>query len=166
MVAEVVHGAPYRFRDPARFSLAHGGKDRHPYPVPIKVYDETIRMLKTAISNGKLRTRRGNESVEALGRSGAATGAHRKRTELRGCFRRRTRRLACARRALGVRVGDRGRKDRANAGELIERLSLRGGKADEAIQEANWSLCSVMTPGLLRFARNDGIIKRGSHARQ
>ncbi len=36
MVAEVVHGAPYRFRDPARFSLAHGGKDRHPYPVPIK----------------------------------------------------------------------------------------------------------------------------------
>src|ERR1051325_2277380 len=42
MVAEVVHGAPYRFADPARFSLAHGGKDRHPYPVPIKVYDQTI----------------------------------------------------------------------------------------------------------------------------
>jgi hypothetical protein len=38
MVAEVVHGAPYRFADPARFSLAHGGKDRHPYPVPVKVY--------------------------------------------------------------------------------------------------------------------------------
>ena len=46
MVAEVVHGAPYRFSDPARFSLAHGGKDRHPYPVPIKVYDETIRVMK------------------------------------------------------------------------------------------------------------------------
>ena len=41
MVAEVVHGAPYRFSDPARFSFAHGGKDRHPFPVPIKVYDET-----------------------------------------------------------------------------------------------------------------------------
>jgi hypothetical protein len=54
MVAEVVHGAPYRFRDPARFSLAHGGKDRHPYPVPIKVYDETIRVLKTAVQNAKL----------------------------------------------------------------------------------------------------------------
>jgi len=54
MVAEVVHGAPYRFRDPARFSLAHGGKHRHPYPVPIKVYDETIRVLKSAIANGKL----------------------------------------------------------------------------------------------------------------
>ena len=42
MVAEVVHGAPYRFQDPARFSLAHGGKDRHPYPVPLKVYDEIL----------------------------------------------------------------------------------------------------------------------------
>jgi uncharacterized protein len=51
MVAEVVHGAPYRFADPARFSLAHGGKDRHPYPVPIKVYDETIRVLKSAVQN-------------------------------------------------------------------------------------------------------------------
>ena len=54
MVAEVVHGAPYRFTDPARFSLAHGGKDRHPYPVPIKVYDETIRVLKSAVQNAKL----------------------------------------------------------------------------------------------------------------
>ena len=54
MVAEVVHGAPCRFADPARFSLAHGGKDRHPYPVPIKVYDETIRVLKSAVGNAKL----------------------------------------------------------------------------------------------------------------
>ena len=54
MVAEVVHGAPYRFGDPARFSLAHGGKDRHPYPVPIKVYDETIRVLKSAVQHAKL----------------------------------------------------------------------------------------------------------------
>jgi hypothetical protein len=54
MVAEVVHGAPYRFQDPARFSLAHGGKDRHPYPVPIKVYDETIRVLKSAVQKARL----------------------------------------------------------------------------------------------------------------
>lgn len=54
MVAEVVHGTPYRFQDPARFSLAHGGKDRHPYAVPIKVYDETIRVLKSAIQKAKL----------------------------------------------------------------------------------------------------------------
>jgi uncharacterized protein len=54
MVAEVVHGAPYRFADPARFSFAHGGKDRHPYPVPVKVYDETLRVLKSALANAKL----------------------------------------------------------------------------------------------------------------
>lgn len=54
MVAEVVHGAPYRFQDPARFSLAHGGKDRHPYPVPLKIYDETIRVLKSAVQQAKL----------------------------------------------------------------------------------------------------------------
>ena len=54
MVAEIVHGAPYRFADPARFSLAHGGKDRHPFPVPIRVYDETIKVLKSAVGNAKL----------------------------------------------------------------------------------------------------------------
>jgi uncharacterized protein len=53
-VAEVVHGAPYRFSDPARFSIAHGGKDRHPYPVPLKVYDRTIGVLKTAVQKAKL----------------------------------------------------------------------------------------------------------------
>jgi uncharacterized protein len=53
-VAEVVHGAPCRFSDPARFSLAHGGKDRHPFPVPLKVYDETIRVLRGAVDKAKL----------------------------------------------------------------------------------------------------------------
>jgi hypothetical protein len=53
-VAEVVHGAPYRFTDPARFSLAHGGKDGHPFPVPLKVYDETLRLLKSAVGAANL----------------------------------------------------------------------------------------------------------------
>ena len=53
-VAEVVHGAPYRFSDPARFSIAHGGKDRHPYPVPLKVYDRTIAVMKAAVVKAKL----------------------------------------------------------------------------------------------------------------
>jgi hypothetical protein len=54
MVAEVVHGTPCRFSDPARFSFAHGGKDRHPFPVPLRVYDETIRVLKDAVQKAKL----------------------------------------------------------------------------------------------------------------
>jgi hypothetical protein len=54
MVAEVVHGAPCRFSDPARFSLALGGKDRHPFPVPTRAYDETIRVLKSAVETARL----------------------------------------------------------------------------------------------------------------
>jgi hypothetical protein len=54
MVAEVIHGAPCRFSDPARYSLAHGGKDRHPFPVPTKVYDKTIGVLKSAVEQAKL----------------------------------------------------------------------------------------------------------------
>jgi hypothetical protein len=65
MVAEIVHGAPYRFRDPARFSLAHGGKDRYPYPVPLKVYDETIRVMKSAVLKAKLGR---EEEMQALKR--------------------------------------------------------------------------------------------------
>ncbi len=65
MVAEVVHGAPYRFSDPARFSIAHGGKDRHPFPVPLKVYDETIKVMKSAVHKGRLGR---EEELEALKR--------------------------------------------------------------------------------------------------
>lgn len=54
LVAEMVHGAPSRFRDPARFSYAHGGKDGHPFPVPLKVYDRTIQVLKDAVSRARL----------------------------------------------------------------------------------------------------------------
>jgi hypothetical protein len=54
LVAEVVHGAPCRFADPARFSLAHGGKDRAPFAVPTAVYDRTIATLKTAIARARL----------------------------------------------------------------------------------------------------------------
>jgi hypothetical protein len=54
LVAEVIHGAPSRFRDPARFSYAHGGKDGHPFPVPLEVYDQTLRVLRTAVDKAKL----------------------------------------------------------------------------------------------------------------
>jgi len=54
LIAEVVYGMPARFSDPARFSFAHGGKDGHPFPVPLRVYDETIRVLKGAVERAKL----------------------------------------------------------------------------------------------------------------
>jgi hypothetical protein len=54
LVAEVVHGAPSRFDDPARFAFAHGGKDGHPHPVPLKVYDRTIATLKGALGSARV----------------------------------------------------------------------------------------------------------------
>jgi hypothetical protein len=54
LVAEVVHGTPTRFADPARYSFAHGGKDGHPFPVPLKTYDETIGVLRRSLDAAKV----------------------------------------------------------------------------------------------------------------
>jgi hypothetical protein len=54
LVAEVVHGTPTRFDDPARFAFAHGGKDGHPFPVPLEIYDESIAVLRRALDSAKL----------------------------------------------------------------------------------------------------------------
>lgn len=66
LVSEVIHGTPSRFKDPARFSFAHGGKDGHPFPVPIKVYDETISVLQTAINKAKLDLTDKTEAIKKL----------------------------------------------------------------------------------------------------
>ena len=54
LVAEVVHGTPTRFADPARFSFAHGGKDGHPFPVPLTTYDETMGVLRRSLDAAKV----------------------------------------------------------------------------------------------------------------
>lgn len=54
LVSEVIYGTPSRFTDPARFSFAHGGKDGHPFPVPLKIYDESMRVLQESIEKSKL----------------------------------------------------------------------------------------------------------------
>jgi hypothetical protein len=54
LVAEVIHGAPSRFDDPARFSFAHGGKDGHPFPVPLETYDESIAVLRRGLESAKV----------------------------------------------------------------------------------------------------------------
>jgi hypothetical protein len=54
LIAEVIHGTPTRFTDPARFSFAHGGKDRHPFPVPLKTYDESIGVLRRSLDAAKV----------------------------------------------------------------------------------------------------------------
>jgi uncharacterized protein len=68
LIAEVIHGAPTRFSDPARFSFALGGKDRHPFPVPLKTYDESILLLRNSLDRAKLGDREKLESFARLDR--------------------------------------------------------------------------------------------------
>ena len=81
MVAEIVHGAPCRFTDPARFSLAHGGKDGHPFPVPLSVYDGTIAVMLPRVDAARL----GDE--ERVG--GVAAPRRRKPASSSACHRGR-----------------------------------------------------------------------------
>jgi hypothetical protein len=70
LIAEVVHGAPCRFSDPARFSFAHGGKDGHPFPVPLTTYDESLGVLRRSLEAARLGN---NEKVEGFRRLDALT---------------------------------------------------------------------------------------------
>ena len=54
LISELVHGVEPSYRDPARYSFAHGGKDGIPYPVDRKTYDTSIELLSTAINRTKL----------------------------------------------------------------------------------------------------------------
>ena len=65
LIAEVVHGTPTRFADPARFSFAHGGKDRHPFPVPLKTYDDSVGVLRRGLEAARVGD---TEKIEGLAR--------------------------------------------------------------------------------------------------
>jgi hypothetical protein len=66
LVSEVIHGTPSRFKDPARFSFAHGGKDGHPFPVQTKVYDQTIDELQKALDRSRLGYREKKQALKNL----------------------------------------------------------------------------------------------------
>lgn len=54
LISELVYGVPPSYRDPARYSFAHGGKDGIPYPVDRETYDKSIEVLTKAINRAKL----------------------------------------------------------------------------------------------------------------
>lgn len=68
LVSEVIHGTPSRFSDPARFSFAHGGKDGHPFPVPTKVYDETINILQNSVQKARIGHTDKQQAIKNLAR--------------------------------------------------------------------------------------------------
>ena len=85
LIAEVVHGAPARFSDPARFSFAHGGKDGHPFPVPLKTYDQSLAILRNALDKARV----GNtERLSAFRRLDRFSRAIEKELEPKANFRK------------------------------------------------------------------------------
>lgn len=68
LVSEIIHGTPSRFSDPARFSFAHGGKDGHPFPVPISIYDESIQVLDKAVQKARLGDKDKSDALKNLSR--------------------------------------------------------------------------------------------------
>jgi hypothetical protein len=67
LISELIYGIKPSFKDPTRFSFAHGGKDGHPYPVDRKVYDKTIEVLKDAIDRAKVGDSEKMEAIRRLG---------------------------------------------------------------------------------------------------
>ncbi|WP_421939758.1 DUF763 domain-containing protein [Pedobacter sp.] len=66
LVSEIIYGTPSRFSDPARYSFANGGKDGHPFPVPVNVYDETISILQKAVERAKIGFTDKQEAIKSL----------------------------------------------------------------------------------------------------
>lgn len=76
LISEVIYGTPSRFSDPARFSFAHGGKDGHPFPVPLKIYDQSIHILKDCIRSSRLGNNDKNKCLCRLHKTALEIEAH------------------------------------------------------------------------------------------
>ena len=117
LVAEVVHGAPARFSDPARFAFAHGGKDGHPFPVPLKTYDETIGVLRRALDTARVGEM---ERIEGFRRLDKLTRAVEEGREPVADFRAVVRRE----RELSAELGGRTVLGEAKAGKRSGQMGL------------------------------------------
>jgi len=53
LIAEIIYGAPASWKDPARYTFAHGGKDGTPYPVDRFVYDRSLEILEKALQKAR-----------------------------------------------------------------------------------------------------------------
>src|ERR1041385_2828347 len=100
LIAEVVHGTPTRFSDPARFSFAHGGKDGHPFPVPLKTYDESLAVLRRALQQAKVGH---SEKLDGFGRLDRFTRMVEKRAQPEAAFHK----VLAHERAISRSIGGR-----------------------------------------------------------
>ena len=120
LIAEVIHGAPTRFSDPARFSFAHGGKDGHPFPVPLTTYDESLAVLRSALGAARV----GNhEKIEGFRRLDRLTRAVNQQMNPVADFEA----IVAHEQSISASVGGRSVGRRRTSRELAEQLNLSFG---------------------------------------
>lgn len=66
LISVLIYGTPPSYRDPARFSFAHGGKDGTPFPVDKKTYDKTIDVMENAINSAKIGNQAKMDAIRRL----------------------------------------------------------------------------------------------------
>ena len=144
LVAEVLHGAPCRFSDPARHAFAHGGKDRHPFPVPTRVYDQTIAVLKSAVAKAKLGRDEELAALKRLDAQARLLERSAKGPSVEALIAEERQRLPRLRRAQRVRLGaggggktvrlDRSRGELARCIWVYADLILRRPRVSEGLE--------------------------------
>jgi hypothetical protein len=115
LIAEVVHGTPTRFADPARFSFAHGGKDGHPFPVPLKTYDESLAVLRRALQQAKVGH---SEKLDGFGRLDRFTRMIEKQAAPEAAFQAALTHERAISKSLGGRTVFDDRKAKKNTGQM------------------------------------------------
>ncbi|HZA53162.1 MAG TPA: DUF763 domain-containing protein [Candidatus Udaeobacter sp.] len=68
LIAEITHGTPASWKDPVKFSFAHGGKDGHPYPVNRQVYEASIEFLRKTVGRAKIDKSEKDDSLKRINR--------------------------------------------------------------------------------------------------
>lgn len=66
LISELIYGARPSWRDPAKYSFAHGGKDGTPFPVDRETYDHSVRTLKEALEGTTLDKKEKYEAIKRL----------------------------------------------------------------------------------------------------
>jgi hypothetical protein len=66
LISELVHGVSASFRDPVRYSFAHGGKDGYPFPVDRETYDKSIELLAQAVAKARIENTEKREALRRL----------------------------------------------------------------------------------------------------
>ncbi len=115
LIAEVVHGTPTRFADPARFSFAHGGKDGHPFPVPLKTYDESLAVLRRALQQARVGH---SEKLDGFGRLDRFTRMVESQAQPEAAFQAALAHERAISRSMGGRTVFDDRKPNKSAGQM------------------------------------------------